>query len=307
MAISQVNQVAIAQICVYVPALAIAIVLALRHGFRRSSGWLYLILFCLIRVVGASMQLATINDPTNSDLYVGAFTLNSIGLSALILIMLGLTTRLSQSIQQSQTLLINPRSLRLVQTVVMVGLILGIVGGTQMGDQISNMFKNPGQTTYDVPQLSKVGVGLMIGGYGILVIANAKLGTQISHAEPGEKRVLIAIAAAMPFVLVRLIFSAMATFTTNRNFRSFGGGPDYIHYFIGMAVVMEMVAIAIFEGVGLTLQKKPVKKGYTVPMGNRVPQQGQPQQGHPQQPQPYQSQYPPQSQQQWGTRQAEHV
>lgn len=305
MAISQVNQVAIAEICVYVPALAIAIVLALRHGFRRSSGWLFVILFCLIRIIGAAMQLATINDPTNSSLYVGAFTLNSIGLSALILIMLGLTTRLSQSIQQSQNLLINPRSLRLVQTVVMVGLILGIVGGTKMGDQISDIFAHPGQTTtYDVPELSKVGTGLMIAGYGILVIANASLGMQISHAEPGEKRLLLAVATAMPFVLVRLIFSALASFTTNRNFRSFGGSPDYIKYFIGMAVVMEMVAIAIFEGVGLTLQKVPKKRGYTVPMGNRGQQQ---QQQQSQQPEPYQSQYAPQSGQQWGTRPAEHV
>lgn len=155
MTLSQTNQVAIAVLCVYVPALAIAVLLAVRHGFRRSAGWLYLVLFCLIRVVGASMQLATINDPTNTSLYVGAFTLNSIGLSALILIMLGLTSRLVESIQQSQNVLVNPRSLRLVQTVVMVGLILGIVGGTRMGDQISDMFRNPGQTTYTVPDLRR--------------------------------------------------------------------------------------------------------------------------------------------------------
>lgn len=145
----------------------------------------------------------------------------------------------------------------------------------------------------------------MIVGYGILVLANVTLASQLNHAEPGEKRLLIAVAAAMPFVLVRLIFSAMATFTTNRYFRAFGGDPDYVHYYIGMSVVMEMVSIAIFEGVGLTLQKKPRKAaGYSIPFGNRISrrQQQQPPQGQPQQ---YHSQYQPQSQQQWGTRQAE--
>jgi hypothetical protein len=46
------NGVSIAEIVVYVPSLAIAIFLSVRHGFARSSGWMFLIVFCLARLIG---------------------------------------------------------------------------------------------------------------------------------------------------------------------------------------------------------------------------------------------------------------
>jgi hypothetical protein len=46
------NGVSIAEIIVYVPSLAIAIFLSVRHGFARSSGWMFLIVFCLARLIG---------------------------------------------------------------------------------------------------------------------------------------------------------------------------------------------------------------------------------------------------------------
>jgi hypothetical protein len=39
MTITYRNGVSIAEIAVYVPCLAIAILLCVRHGFARSSGW----------------------------------------------------------------------------------------------------------------------------------------------------------------------------------------------------------------------------------------------------------------------------
>lgn len=261
--LSELNRISIAQICVYVPSLAVAVILAMRHGFGRSSGWFYLILFSIIRILGGALDLATMNDPTNISLHVGASTLQSAGVSPLILVMLGLLSRVLDSIRANRTTLIAPRHIRLVQVLVLVGLILGIVGGVQMGTSLSKA-TGGGNADYSVPTMSRAGLGLLIAGFCILTIASVFTGFQIGSAEPGEKRLLLAVALALPFVLVRVVYSALATYGDDPNFRSFGGSSNYTNYLLGMAVIMEMLAVAVLEGIGLTLQKVTVgRKGDT--------------------------------------------
>src|SRR4051794_5663872 len=100
--LTEINRIEIAEIVVYSPALLIAIFLASRHGFRRNAGWLYLILFSLVRILGAALGLAALHDPTNTGLQTGAATQQTIGLSPLILSALGLLGRVLESIQQSK-------------------------------------------------------------------------------------------------------------------------------------------------------------------------------------------------------------
>lgn len=254
MTLTKLNDISIAQIIVYTVSLAVAIVIALRHGFGRSSGWLYLIIFSITRILGGALQLATINDPTNISLLVGASTLQSVGVSPLILVMLALLSRVLENIRHTRDTIITPRHIRIVELCVLVALILGIVGGSNMGGIISDAVAQ-GNMNYTVPAESRAGLGLMLACFAILIIASAMSAMQISAAESGEKRLLLAIALAAPFVLVRLIFSAMATFDNNPDFRSFGGSSKYPDMLIGMAVVMEMCAVAIFEVIGLTLRK----------------------------------------------------
>lgn len=272
--LTELNKISIAQIVVYIPALVIAILLAIRHGFRRSSGWFYLVIFSLARVLGGALQLATINDPTNIGLLVGASTIQSIGLSPLLLVMFGLLSRVLESIRHTRDTMITPRHIRFVEIIVIVGLILGIVGGTQMGDIITKAMA-AGNMNYKMPTETVAGIALMIAAFGILVIASAMSAMQVSAAEPGEKRLLLAIGLAAPFMLVRLVFSAAATFGDNRDFRNFGGSAKYPSLLIGMSVVMEMAIVAILEAIGLTLQKAPkpaVARGRVdegIPLGSR--------------------------------------
>ncbi|KAK3380341.1 hypothetical protein B0T24DRAFT_190916 [Lasiosphaeria ovina] len=269
--LTDLDRIAIGTIVVYVPALAVAVTLALRHGFGRNAGWLFLVVFSVARILGSALQLATINDPTNVGLIVGAATLLSIGISALVLVMLALIGRVLGGIARQGTgyAVVEPRTLRLVQLVVLVGLILGIVGGTKLGDAVSKAFDGQAQgqapPAYSIPAESKAGLGLLIAGYAILVGVTLAAAAHVGHVAAGERRLLLAVGLALPFLLVRIVFSAMATFGSDPNFRSFGGSPNYPHYLIGMAIVMEMATVAIIEAVGLTLQK--ASPAYNAPAG----------------------------------------
>jgi hypothetical protein len=86
--------VSIAELIVFIPSLLLAIFICSRHGFHRSSGWLYTLILCVVRIAGAVCQLLTYHD-TSTGLLTATLIIDSIGLSPLLLATLGLLSRLS--------------------------------------------------------------------------------------------------------------------------------------------------------------------------------------------------------------------
>lgn len=89
MAVDYRSGVSILILIFYLPALAIAILLTIRHGFGKSAGWRFMIIFTLARILSACFQLATINQPKNVSLYVGYSVLIGIAVSPLELVAFG--------------------------------------------------------------------------------------------------------------------------------------------------------------------------------------------------------------------------
>lgn len=54
----------------------------------------------------------------------------------------------------------------------------------------------------------------------------------------------------------------------------YGSGPQYTAFLIGMAIVTEIIAVAVFEVIGLTLQQKPAhmvgQKDLSIPLYSQV-------------------------------------
>ncbi|KAI1168057.1 hypothetical protein F5B18DRAFT_346534 [Nemania serpens] len=248
MGLTEHNGISIAQIVVFIPALAVSIFLSIRHGFGRNAGWFLLIIFSLARVVGASLQLATIAQPGNLSLYFGALTLQGVGLSDLIVVLLALINRAVTSIEKARSAVINPNVLRGTQILVLVALILNAVGGSNSGTQFAQTGK------YVVSPLTQAGIALTIAGFALLVFATFIVGKNVAHAEPGEKRIVGAVALSLPFLLVRLIYSAIGTYQPNSAFNSRTGD---VNIFLGTAVIEEIIIVVILEAMGLTLNVLP--------------------------------------------------
>src|SRR5687768_9229174 len=78
MGLTQIDAISVAILIIYLPLLFIAILLAYRHGFGRNAGWLYLVLFSFVRILGSSLELATISstpETPNVSLKAAAATL----------------------------------------------------------------------------------------------------------------------------------------------------------------------------------------------------------------------------------------
>lgn len=84
----------IAELAIYLPLLFLTLFVVFRHGIHRQSGWIYLAIFCLIRIIGAALGIAAAKNPSNvSDLEWSAI-LGSVGISPLLLASLGLLKRM---------------------------------------------------------------------------------------------------------------------------------------------------------------------------------------------------------------------
>ncbi|KAH8165788.1 hypothetical protein CIB48_g2437 [Xylaria polymorpha] len=162
--------------------------------------------------------------------------------------MLALLNRVLEGIEKTRSTVLNPRILRLVQLLVLVSLILGAIGGSDAGTSYA-------QTgVYQTSDLSQAGIALTIVGYVLLVLATAVVGMNVSYAEPGEKRIVLAVALSLPFLFVRVLYSAIGTFQPNSSFSLARGS---VYTFLGAAVIEEFIIVLIIEAMGLTLQVRP--------------------------------------------------
>jgi hypothetical protein len=91
--VSTEEGIAIAEICVYIPVFILTLIVVFRHGFKRQAGWIYLAIFCVIRLAGADFKIAHTQNPTNQTDIEWAAILPSVGLSPLLLASSGLLKR----------------------------------------------------------------------------------------------------------------------------------------------------------------------------------------------------------------------
>ncbi|GME64905.1 hypothetical protein GTA08_BOTSDO06402 [Neofusicoccum parvum] len=255
--------ISIALIILYTPILLVAIFLTIRHGLGRSSGWRFLLSFALARLLAASFQLATIAHPTNLSLYIGEWVLLGIALSPLELVSLGFLSRVIASINKTRATIVTPRHVRLVQLLNTVGLGLAIGGGVQAGNAVGD------GGALVAPTITKVAVALFIASFACIVGVAVLVWPSVGYAEAGEKRLLVAVAVTAPFLLVRIVYTGVSVFHRTTAFNPVTGN---VWVLFGMAFVMELVIVIVFEGVGLTL-KKVKKEGEgerAVEMENKV-------------------------------------
>lgn len=134
---------------------------------------------------------------------------------------------------------------RIIHVIVVVGLILSIVGGT-------NTNITPSGAESDVPVTSKAGIILYLGAYvAIALVCLICLSKTLPLTGEG-RRISIGVAVAMPLILARLIYSVLVVFVHSKDFRLIGGS---IGALVGMDVVEEFLIVFIFLFLGLTLSK----------------------------------------------------
>ncbi|CAG8295179.1 unnamed protein product [Penicillium salamii] len=244
MTIDYRHGISILEIIVYSPTLFVALWMAFHHGFKKSSGWYFFVVFSLARIVGAACYLATIAAPSEVGLYIAWAVCTLLGLSPLILGCLGLLSRANDSIMRKTGNAFSPIIFRFVVLVSLVALILSIVGSTQNSDI----------THGSITTESKVALVLFLITW-LAVCGLFLLIASRSHSiEDGERRLLLAVGISLPLILVRLVYSFVYAFGHLASFNMLSGN---VTIQLVMSVLEEIVIVFICLGIGLTLQVRP--------------------------------------------------
>lgn len=143
---------------------------------------------------------------------------------------------------------------KLIFVICFVGLILGI----------SSISGSNGET-YHPNNITKAAMGIFLAVFAISLLMTVWLWLQLSHtAKKFQKKLFLAIALASPFLLVRLVYSAISDYTDDPRFVLDGDHTIYLC----MNVLEEIIAMAIIMALGMSaaLEKEFVK---LAPAGQR--------------------------------------
>ncbi|PNY28453.1 Uncharacterized protein TCAP_01620 [Tolypocladium capitatum] len=244
MALGDQGYVSIAELIVYVPALVLALIVCSRHGLHRASGWMYTVLLCVVRIVGAICQLVTYSDQSEG-LLKATLIIDSIGISPLLLATLGMLSRLQG------TPVFSIKQFRLVQLLIALGLILSIAGGSSSSSSADGTV-----TTSNTTKAAIILYVVALAGLSFILITTSGYRSAVPIQ---ERRIPVAVAIAWPFILVRLVYSVLAIFVQGDTFSVVGGS---VPVRVGMAVVEEFVVVIDYLVLGYGLQKlEPEQQG----------------------------------------------
>lgn len=238
-------------IAYYVVAFPFSIRLIIKHGFSRSTGWFYLVLLSLLRLIGAGTGYASVDHPNSQSLLEASVICTSIGISPLLLTLLGILNRVNCGIKITSGLGVSKNYSRIIHIPVIGGLILAIVAGTKQ-------FNSSPSTRTTGEHLLEGGVILFIAGFAMLIMMAVMLFSKRQYIIQGENKLLTAGFFSHPFIFVRILYSVISAF--DHNSTTFDIESDTNKGIVVqavMSVLMEFIAVAVFIIVGMVSSRAP--------------------------------------------------
>ena len=266
--------VSIVSIVLYSLAAALDSIPLRRTFISCVSPWVILLVFCTLRIIGDSMQLATetSKNADNSHLLTGAVICNAIGLGPLLLISTRLLTQLNSFIHVKSVPNQTHRALATFELCIVVSTILTIVGGVQ-SFKPSHIVAGRISAT---PAL-KAGICLYTATYVCILcsaIVVALRRNRVRGLETLSKNTftLGAMGLLMTLVIlgVRVLYSLLFTFDSDSAFSPFGGNetiqlclqslPEWLSTFLYLCIAFVMRKAAPPEHVKADVEESRTKK-----------------------------------------------
>ncbi|KAF7167041.1 hypothetical protein CNMCM5623_000515 [Aspergillus felis] len=226
--------IAILQLIIFPIILVAAIFIWKRSGWRVGSKiWRFPVTLSLIRIAGSISSLLSINNDSY-NIRVAEAVCQLIGIAPLLLTFIGMLRQIDVDEKMP------PRPMKLVTLITFIGLILGIAGVSSGG--------------YPPGGLAKAAMGIFLAVFVLFLVLSVWLFLELSGSlRRFQKKLFIAIALSTPFLVVRLIYSALGDYTSLDTF-SLDGSPTV---YLCMAVLEEIIALAITMVLGILAVLEP--------------------------------------------------
>ncbi|KAL4942031.1 hypothetical protein BDV06DRAFT_222531 [Aspergillus oleicola] len=268
--------VAIAELIVYIPTALVTFFVLFRHGVAKQLGWIFLSIFSVVRIAGAIVQLVSNANPENVKLLEWAVILTSVGLSPLMMASLALLKRVCDEIT---TRVPNMRNGQAVQTVKSVkgpiGLIIRIFSsratatsrrsitvqllhipalialGLAIGGGTNTASSDPSEQSTGKAE-TKGAIILFLVMYIALLLLWIITVRDVRKMDGPQKRIYFAVFVALPFLAVRMVYSLMSSFGSDKRFSMIYGD---VGVRLGMATIEEFVVVVLYTVLGVVTPK----------------------------------------------------
>lgn len=144
----------------------------------------------------------------------------------------------------------NPRFLNLVAIICFIGLILGIAGVSSADDN---------ESTYHANTIVKASMAIFLATFAVIPLMTIWLLLSLRYTlKVFQKKLFLAIGLSCPFLLVRLVYSAMSDYTDIPRFAVLRGDPTA---YLCMDVLEEIIAMVLTMALGMSavLEKDFIK------------------------------------------------
>lgn len=256
MALNTQGILAAVTIAMYVPFLLASLKVVAKYGISRRDGWIMLLIFCIIRVLGGSLLVAAEDvTPVNTSLYIGGYALESSGLSPLLLCTLGLLHTVFQTPLGESSF---TRPFYFLQLLGIGALVLTIIGISNSGSSSANTMRRAGVLLFALLYIILVGICIF-------------LWSRVTAVMRYRKQLLKVISIALPFLAVRTLYSILSTFSSSTFSVSATSTPndsDLAKFnlvtgewqiFLVMDMLMEYAVVILYTIAGIML---PLNEDY---------------------------------------------
>ncbi|TKA61358.1 hypothetical protein B0A49_11324 [Cryomyces minteri] len=233
-------QLSVAELVFFTPTLCLSLYICFRHGFGKQLGWVYLSILSLIRIIGASCQVAAEAEQNPSEgLYTAAIICSIIGLAPLLGALLGTLKRVHEGMHVLKVF--SPIVFKILHIVLMVAVILSIVGGTKGNDNNTTGSSSPGAGYF------KGGAILYLLAFLALTTCTGITLTERANLLNVDTYLVFGAAITTPFLVVRVVYTVTSVFANSTLFNTLH--PNiYVQAF--MQLSMEAMVVVIFLVTG---------------------------------------------------------
>ncbi|KAF4151862.1 hypothetical protein CNMCM6069_002976 [Aspergillus lentulus] len=225
--------IAILQLIIFPIILVAAIFIWKRSGWRVGSKiWRFPVTLSLIRIAGSISSLLSINN--------NSYNIKVAEALATAEVLHPTKTQTNSCALSDVEEKMPPRPMKLVTVITFIGLILGIAGVSSGG--------------YPPGNLAKAAMGIFLAVFVLFLVLSVWLFLELSGSlRRFQKKLFITIVLSTPFLVVRLIYSALGDYTSLHTF-SLDGNPTV---YLCMAVLEEIIALAITMVLGILAVLEP--------------------------------------------------
>jgi hypothetical protein len=250
MTLTNRNVLSIIQCVFYVPATVLSLLLCIRHccrGRQAQIAWIFLYLYCHVRVAEAALGLATIGT-SSVAVYATSILFSLIGVPFLLLTAYGLLNRVYINLAKNYPTRIKGWHIKILQFPFTAAIALCARGASSSTADASN------SGDYEPQILTKAGLALCAIAFVVMLILTGAIFRRESHVELNDQRLLNIVIVSLPLLLVRMLYTVLVTFWNRDLFKSYEG--DVLVEGL-MAVLPEMVVVVIYTIEGFNLERLP--------------------------------------------------